>query len=149
MGGLGSTASIDSQFTDSSRTGSLIDTGYISSSAASSVSLQLRSQEPNSATSGASPSAEKAMTMRELEEHLDQIQASIEGREPDVMDLDDRGWEAVSRAGKIVELGSLGEGAGGAVTRCVLKGGKTVFALKVRETSQWWQKSRVQVAYLK
>jgi mitogen-activated protein kinase kinase len=32
---------------------------------------------------------------------------------------------------RIEELGSLGEGAGGAVTRCMLKGGKTVFALKV------------------
>ncbi|OGM44602.1 MAP kinase kinase (Mkk2) [Aspergillus bombycis] len=35
---------------------------------------------------------------------------------------------------KIVELGSLGEGAGGAVTRCKLKEGKTVFALKIITT---------------
>jgi mitogen-activated protein kinase kinase len=71
------------------------------------------------------------MNLRELEEHLDQIKASLDGREPDVQDLDDNGWKAVSKAGKIVERGSLGEGAGGAVTRCVLKGGQTVFALKV------------------
>jgi mitogen-activated protein kinase kinase len=71
------------------------------------------------------------MNLRELEEHLEQIKLSLDGREPDVQDLDDNGWKAVSKAGKIVELGSLGEGAGGAVTRCVLKGGRTVFALKV------------------
>lgn len=53
------------------------------------------------------------------------------GRNLDVEDLDDDGWRAASVEKKIVELGSLGEGAGGAVTRCMLKGGKTVFALKV------------------
>lgn len=56
------------------------------------------------------------------------------GRPLDVEDLDDAGWKAASREGKIQELGTLGEGAGGAVTRCVLKGGKTVFALKVWHT---------------
>lgn len=53
------------------------------------------------------------------------------GRPLDVEDLDDSGWKAAKKEGRIVELGSLGEGAGGAVTRCILKGGKTVFALKV------------------
>ena len=53
------------------------------------------------------------------------------GRPLDVEDLDDEGWRAASLEKKVVELGSLGEGAGGAVTRCILKGGKTVFALKV------------------
>ena len=53
------------------------------------------------------------------------------GRPLDVQDLDDMGWKAAKKEGRIVELGSLGEGAGGAVTRCILKGGKTVFALKV------------------
>jgi mitogen-activated protein kinase kinase len=53
------------------------------------------------------------------------------GRPLDVEDLDDAGWKVASKEGRIVELGSLGEGAGGAVTRCILKGGKTVFALKV------------------
>lgn len=56
------------------------------------------------------------------------------GRPLDVEDLDDEGWHAASEQNKIVELGSLGEGAGGAVTRCKLKEGKTVFALKVRES---------------
>lgn len=54
------------------------------------------------------------------------------GRPLDVEDLDDEGWRAASEQKKIIELGSLGEGAGGAVTRCILQGGKTVFALKVR-----------------
>lgn len=57
------------------------------------------------------------------------------GRDIDVEDLDDAGWKAASKEGRIVELGSLGEGAGGAVTRCALKDGKTVFALKVITTN--------------
>jgi mitogen-activated protein kinase kinase len=52
-------------------------------------------------------------------------------RTMDVEELDDEGWRVASLEKRIVELGSLGEGAGGAVTRCILKGGKTVFALKV------------------
>lgn len=61
------------------------------------------------------------------------------GRPLDVEDLDDEGWLAASEQKKIIELGSLGEGAGGAVTRCRLKDGKTVFALKVRGTSSFPQ----------
>lgn len=53
----------------------------------------------------------------------------------DVEDLDDEGWRIASMEKRVVELGSLGEGAGGAVTRCKLKGGKTVFALKVITTN--------------
>ncbi|KZF24151.1 Pkinase-domain-containing protein [Xylona heveae TC161] len=56
------------------------------------------------------------------------------GRPLDVEDLDDNGWRAASMEKRIVELGSLGEGAGGAVTRCMLRGGKTVFALKIITT---------------
>ncbi|RHZ65883.1 hypothetical protein CDV55_104218 [Aspergillus turcosus] len=56
------------------------------------------------------------------------------GRPLDVDDLDDEGWLAASEQKKIIELGSLGEGAGGAVTRCKLKDGKTVFALKIITT---------------
>jgi hypothetical protein len=68
---------------------------------------------------------------------LDLEQLSLEkGRPLDVDDLDDDGWLAASEKKKIVELGSLGEGAGGAVTRCILEGGKTVFALKVRPLSR-------------
>lgn len=54
------------------------------------------------------------------------------GRPLDVEDLDDDGWRAASETKKIIEVGSLGEGAGGAVTRCKLEGAKTEFALKAR-----------------
>jgi hypothetical protein len=57
------------------------------------------------------------------------------GRTLDVEDLDDDGWRIASMEKRIEELSSLGEGAGGAVTKCVLKGGKTIFALKVRADS--------------
>jgi hypothetical protein len=49
----------------------------------------------------------------------------------DVEELPVEGWEQARETGRIIELGSLGEGAGGAVTRCTLRGGKTIFALKV------------------
>lgn len=53
----------------------------------------------------------------------------------DVKELPIEGWSVVGASGRIVEIGTLGEGAGGAVTKCILKGGKTVFALKVWDTS--------------
>lgn len=56
------------------------------------------------------------------------------GRPLDIEDLDDEGWAAASEQKRIDELGSLGEGAGGAVTRCKLKDGQMVFALKVNES---------------
>lgn len=68
----------------------------------------------------------------DLEEHLKKLTLEKGGAPLDAEDLDDLGWKAAKKEGRIQELGSLGEGAGGAVTRCVLKGGKTVFALKVR-----------------
>lgn len=58
--------------------------------------------------------------------------AAEKGRPLEVDDLDEAGWRAASAKGMIEELGSLGEGAGGAVTKSRLKGGKTTFALKVR-----------------
>jgi hypothetical protein len=57
--------------------------------------------------------------------------AAEKGRPLEVDDLDDAAWRAASARGMIEEKGSLGEGAGGAVTKCILKGGKTTFALKV------------------
>lgn len=55
------------------------------------------------------------------------------GRTLDVEELDADGWRVASLEKRIEELDSLGEGAGGAVTKAKLKGGKTVFALKVRK----------------
>ena len=60
------------------------------------------------------------------------------GRDLDIEDLDDDGWRAASEQKKIIELGSLGEGAGGAVTRCKLVGGKKEFALKVLLLVSTW-----------
>jgi mitogen-activated protein kinase kinase len=60
-----------------------------------------------------------------------ELMAAEKGRPLDVEDLDDAGWKAASAKGMIEERGSLGEGAGGAVTKSILKNGKTVFALKV------------------
>lgn len=59
-------------------------------------------------------------------------QLSLErGRTKDVEELDNEGWQIANMEKRIENLGSLGEGAGGAVTKSRLKGGKTVFALKV------------------
>lgn len=57
----------------------------------------------------------------------------------DVEDLggDEASWRAASNEGRIKEIGSLGEGASGAVNRCILEGGKTVFALKVWSIYPW------------
>ncbi|EDN02317.1 hypothetical protein HCAG_00181 [Histoplasma mississippiense (nom. inval.)] len=78
-------------------------------------------------------SVERDNSMNGLLPDLEKL--SLEkGRPLDVEDLDDEGWLAASSQKKIIELDSLGEGAGGAVTRCMLKGGKTVFALKIITT---------------
>lgn len=53
----------------------------------------------------------------------------------DVEELDDEGWRIASTENRIQELSSLGEGAGGAVTKCILRGGKTIFALKIITTN--------------
>lgn len=76
------------------------------------------------------PSMERQNSAQPLPD-LDAM-AAEKGRPLEVDDLDNAAWMAASAKGMIEEQGSLGEGAGGAVTRCKLKGGKTVFALKVR-----------------
>ncbi|KAJ5085750.1 Pkinase-domain-containing protein [Penicillium argentinense] len=107
------------------------------------VAMELResggSSDPASAISSVYSDAEGGMQMKRdtsvngLLPDLDKL--SLEkGRPLDVEDLDDEGWHAASEQKKIEELGSLGEGAGGAVTRCKLKEGKTVFALKIITT---------------
>jgi len=69
----------------------------------------------------------------DLNEAFSQISLNL-GRPADVDDLDDAGWLAASESNQIIEIGSLGEGAGGAVTKCKLKGGNTIFALKIITT---------------
>ncbi|CAG9937695.1 unnamed protein product [Clonostachys rosea f. rosea IK726] len=56
-------------------------------------------------------------------------------RTGDVEDLDDEGWRIAGLEKRIEEIGNLGEGAGGAVTKARLKGGKTLFALKIITTN--------------
>ena len=94
---------------------------------------QSQSGEQLSAVSSSHSNAGPESGLDDLLPDLEKL--SLEkGRPLDADDLDDGGWRAASREGKIEELGSLGEGTGGAVTRCKLKGGKTVFALKVSHT---------------
>jgi mitogen-activated protein kinase kinase len=80
--------------------------------------------------SDGAPSMERENSSQPLPD-LDAL-AAEKGRPLEVDDLDEPGWRAASARGMIEELGSLGEGAGGAVTKSRLKGGKTTFALKVR-----------------
>ena len=106
---------------------------------------QIGTPDPSSAISsvysesGAGGAAmEREGSMSSLLPDLEKL--SLEkGRPLDVEDLDDDGWRAASEQKIIRELGSLGEGAGGAVTRCVLEGGKTVFALKVGIAAWAWR----------
>ncbi|KAI4617695.1 uncharacterized protein J4E87_008332 [Alternaria ethzedia] len=79
------------------------------------------------------PSMERANSSQPLPD-LDTM-ALEKGRPLEVDDLDDAAWRAASARGMIEEKGSLGEGAGGAVTKCILKGGKTTFALKIITTN--------------
>ena len=49
----------------------------------------------------------------------------------EIEDLDEEGWRKATREGGIVELGILGEGSSGSVSRCRLRHGTQEFALKV------------------
>ncbi|KAJ1335175.1 mitogen-activated protein kinase kinase [Microdochium nivale] len=77
---------------------------------------------------------ERDSSMQGLELGFDKL-ALERARTADVEALDDEGWRIASLEGRITELNGLGEGAGGAVTKCKLKGGKTMFALKVITTN--------------
>ncbi|KAL1989372.1 hypothetical protein VTN96DRAFT_134 [Rasamsonia emersonii] len=116
--------------------------GSASSSTYSALSFAMGLRQPAGGTPDPSSAIssvdggvamERDNSMNGLLPDLDKL-ALEKGRPLDVEDLDDEGWLAASEQKKIIELGSLGEGAGGAVTRCMLKGGKTVFALKVITT---------------
>lgn len=95
---------------------------------------QLQQDHP-SAQSSASPKGavmERENSMQSVSSLPDLDQLSRDkGRPLDVLDLDDSGWKAASRTGMILSISSLGEGAGGAVNKCRLRGGATNFALKV------------------
>lgn len=86
---------------------------------------------PNGKNDPASAISTKS-TSEDLLPDLAKLSISL-GRPLDVEDLggDEAGWRAAAKENRIKVLGDLGEGAGGAVTRCQLEGGNTVFALKV------------------
>ncbi|KAI0127693.1 kinase-like domain-containing protein [Xylariales sp. AK1849] len=77
---------------------------------------------------------ERDGSMQGFENSFDKLTLD-KARTADVEDLNDDGWRIASMDKRIVELGGLGEGAGGAVTKCKLTGGTTVFALKVITTN--------------
>jgi len=62
--------------------------------------------------------------------HHEDGESTLTIHSKDVNELDEEGWKVVSKKGEIIELGVLGEGAGGSVSRCKLKHGSTIFALK-------------------
>ncbi|CAN6674347.1 MAP kinase kinase Mkk2p/SSP33 [Trichomonascus vanleenenianus] len=74
--------------------------------------------------------ASMASTMETASTDNASSQSSSTAHLGDVDQLDEEGWREVARAGDIIALGSLGEGIGGSVTRCRLRHGSTVFALK-------------------
>ncbi len=100
---------------------------------ASQYGIGRQTGDPVSAVGSLYSNASESMDMdREggLLESFDELTLE-KARTADVEDLDDEGWRIVSVEKRIIELGNLGEGAGGAVTKCKLKGHDTVFALKV------------------
>lgn len=137
IGGISGSGSSDASA--QSRSGSIGDTAY---RGPPSLTLNTtNSHDPLSALSNQSPtlnsnsSTEMARSNSGMSEmvlpDLDKLRID-KGANLEPGDLDNAAWRAASKEGIIEELGSLGEGAGGAVTRCVLKDSKTVFALKVR-----------------
>ncbi|OAL53030.1 Pkinase-domain-containing protein [Pyrenochaeta sp. DS3sAY3a] len=96
-----------------------------------------KGSDPISAISQGGSEGAPSMERENSSQPLPDLEAMAleKGRPLEVDDLDDAGWRAASNKGMIEEKGSLGEGAGGAVTKCVLKGGKTTFALKIITTN--------------
>jgi mitogen-activated protein kinase kinase len=130
---IGTSTSGSSAASADSRSGSFGESGQVMSTSSSmAYNLINPSSAVSSSTGGGSPGASGMQRENSLGllPDLEKLRIDL-GRDLDVEDLDDSGWKAASKQGRIEELGSLGEGAGGAVNRCILKGGKTVFALKV------------------
>ncbi|KAE9979654.1 hypothetical protein BLS_009586 [Venturia inaequalis] len=132
---IGSSTSGSSAASAESRSDSFGESGQVMSTSSSmAYNLINPSSAVSSSTGGASPGATGIQRDNSLTLDFDKLRIDL-GRDADVEDLDDTSWKAASKQGRIEELGSLGEGAGGAVTRCILTGGKTVFALKVITTN--------------
>lgn len=143
LGGVSAAGPVEGSGHTRSDSFTMVDASGPTSASSSSFSalsyqrsgLQHGTPDPASAISSIYSEDQGGLCMkREDSSHAlpDLEKLSLEkGRPLDVDDLDDDGWKAASEQKKIIELGSLGEGAGGAVTRCKLQGGKIEFALKV------------------
>ncbi|KAI5792446.1 kinase-like domain-containing protein [Peziza echinospora] len=108
----------------SSSSGQSIASQYSALGHALGLKAQVRGSPENGSTGTTSTDGEK-----NGRNNSDVDQSTL-----DVEDLDDEGWKIAREQDRIIELGSLGEGAGGAVTKCRLKGGKTTFAMKIITT---------------
>jgi mitogen-activated protein kinase kinase len=140
--GTGSSAGGSSDASADSRSGSVGE--HQANGSASSYQATLGfpglQTDPISAISQGGSEGASAMERENSSQPLPDLDAlaAEKGRPLEVDDLDEAGWRAASAKGMIEELGSLGEGAGGAVTKSRLKGGKTTFALKVRTLFSSW-----------
>lgn len=88
---------------------------------------------PSTVTSDASMGIFSAEIMAEVDAPKrcsNEEESTLRKSNRDVDELDQEEWNLVHKRGEIVELDCLGEGAGGSVTRCKLKHGTTIFALK-------------------
>ncbi|KAF2125910.1 Pkinase-domain-containing protein [Dothidotthia symphoricarpi CBS 119687] len=143
--GTGLSASGSSDASAHSRSGSFSEMQANGSSASSyqaglsfpSLARPHQGSDPMSAISQAASENAQSMERQNSAQPLPDLEAMAaeKGRPLEVDDLDNAAWMAASAKGMIEELGSLGEGAGGAVTKSKLKGGKTVFALKIITTN--------------
>ena len=134
--GLSASGSGSSDASAHSRSGSFGEMPVTSSASSYHAALGFPGlqKDPISAISQGGSEGAQSMERVNSSQPLPDLDAMAveKGRPLEVDDLDDAAWRAASARGLIEEKGSLGEGAGGAVTKCVLKGGKTTFALKVR-----------------
>ncbi|KAL6709235.1 Protein kinase C signaling pathway involved MAPKK protein [Coniothyrium glycines] len=136
--GTGLSAGGSSDASAHSRNGSFGDHQANGSGSPYQAALGLgRATDPISAISQGGSDGPASMERENSSQPLPDLDALAleKGRPLEVDDLDDAGWRAASNRGMIEEHGSLGEGAGGAVTKCRLKGGKTTFALKIITTN--------------
>lgn len=58
-------------------------------------------------------------------------ESTINGSYTNIADVTQEEWNRLANSDSIVELGKLGEGNGGSVSKCVLRSGSPVFALKL------------------
>ncbi|BFZ63765.1 Protein kinase C signaling pathway involved MAPKK protein [Saitoella coloradoensis] len=91
-------------------------------------------QEPGSATSAGNSFNQEIRRALGVEDELEESLASGTPKPAapvSMGDLDEEGWRNAAREGEITELGKLGEGTSGTVTKCALRSSSgVVFALK-------------------